>query len=340
MEKINKNDTLVIPNAPIGVIKVGNSIAVTNKLLSESKYQFFGDFSGKTIFIIKEEYKKGLDIFFVSQFINEKNVMISVSESIKIYNSKQECIYKENIIRDSQIHSVIWNNNLLIFHNNGLVTFLNLINGAKKNIHLHHNHHLSTVSVSPDDQYIVTGYIPGHIIVWDPNTFSIIKSFYYDKGISKILFDHANQNQLIINSFENQITVWDLNKLIITKYFNEHSNMVQSMNYNHRKNILASCSYDNTLKIYDYENQKSFLTFNFDETIVELNFSDDGNLLGIVLFSGIAKIYETKNFSLLFTYEKQKTDEIQRTVNRGILFTDDNYVITTSSVDGSIHKWK
>jgi WD40 repeat protein len=116
--------------------------------------------------------------------------------------------------------------------------------------------------------------------------------------------------------------------------------MVWNMTYCYKNNLIASCSFDNTLKIYDYGSQKCFLTFSFDENIVDMTFSDDGNYLGIVLLSGIAKVYETINFQIICTYDQQKSNELPNSISRVILFQNDKYILTSSSVDGSIHKWK
>jgi len=334
-------NTKIIPISSTSLNRVNHSIEILDKILLNSKNQFFGDFKGKTINILKEEIKKGSDIFIVPQFLEVKNLIITVSDSIRIYNSNQECIYKDDIISDKPIHPVICKSNLLIFHKDGLVTFLDLLNGKKKYINIKHSHFLRNVSVSPDEQHIFTAYIPGYITVWDSKTFLPTKTFYAnDQNIQKILFDPTNKNHLIVCGFESQISVWDLNKLIITKQFKEHSEMVWNMAYSYKNNLIASCSFGLTLKIYDYWSQKCLLTLSFEEQIVDMTFSNDGNYLGIVLYSGIAMIYETKKFQIICSYDQQKSIELHSSVSRSIVFQNDKYVLTSSSIDGSIHKWK
>jgi len=51
-------------------------------------------------------------------------------------------------------------------------------------------------------------------------------------------------------------------------------------------------------------------------------------------------IYETKKFQIICSYDQQKSIELHSSVSRSIVFQNDKYVLTSSSIDGSIHKWK
>jgi WD40 repeat protein len=330
-----KNQNTIVRRESSSLLNIKSSIDIVNKILSK---EGVFNINAKTIFSIEGTKKKDICVFCHSQFILEREVIICVSDEIQIFNSKQQCIYRESIDSESTIHPVIWKNNLLIFHKDGLVTYLDLKNGTKCSKLIHHSYFLTRVSVSTDEKYLITGYITGHVILWDPYTLSIIKSIATNcGGINNIKF---NQNQLILSGYQNQIVVLEPASNNVTKHIKEGDDLIFCLDYNVFNNLLASASTSNILRIYDFNSYQCLFKRNFNEIIVHMSFSENGKYLGIVFFSGICMVFETTSFSLISKYEEQKTEEYQQSVSRGIIFDKDCNVITCSSVDGSINKWK
>ena len=116
MENKNENNTSIIPIGSNGLIRVSNSIAVTNKLLTESKFQFSGDFKGEQIWKVDGHKMAVRQIIIADNILNNKSCLISAGEDgfITLYDlSNGDCIFKWQIENNWLTSIAVWNDKLL-----------------------------------------------------------------------------------------------------------------------------------------------------------------------------------------------------------------------------------
>lgn len=97
MDNKNENKTSIIPTGSTGLVRVSNSISVTNKLLTESKFQFSGDFKGEQIWKVDGHRMAVRQIIIADSILNNRPCLISAGEDgfISIYDlSNGNCIIK------------------------------------------------------------------------------------------------------------------------------------------------------------------------------------------------------------------------------------------------------
>ena len=83
MSNNNENNTSIIPISSTGIVRAGNSIAVTNKLLTESKFQFRGDFKGEQLWKT-EAHNMAVRKIILAENVDGEACIISCSEDGEI----------------------------------------------------------------------------------------------------------------------------------------------------------------------------------------------------------------------------------------------------------------
>lgn len=352
MEDINTNSVSTFPIGSNGLVRVSNSIAVTNKILTESKFQFSGDFKGKQIWKVHGHEMAVRQIIIGENIFNNKSCLISAGEDgfINLYNlSNGDCIFKEQIENNWLTSIAVWHDNLFCAGRSGKLFRITFDEGSiiREAIQAHELI-INNIVVSSNNESIATCSWDDTIKIWDPNTLKENQKILAHKlGVNDVLF-LQNSETIISCGKDEKIKIWDIKSRAQLGQFDGHKHWVEAIAFNRSKNILASGSCDNTIKIWDIDKQNCLLTIENEEWINDLVFSDDGNYLVANCYNGISKVFDTKLFQLICEYnEHSKVFPYHHSIKREatnwiytVLFDKTNKEIYTASVDGSIHKWK
>jgi predicted NACHT family NTPase len=352
MENKNENNTSIIPIVSTGLVRVSNSISVTNKLLTESKFQFSGDFKGEQIWKVDGHKMAVRQIIIAENIFNNKSCLISAGEDgfISLYDlSNGDCIFKEQIENNWLTSIAVWNDNLLCAGRSGKLFRVTFDEDSISSEAIQaHELIINNIIVSPNNQSIATCSWDDTIKIWEPNKLNETqKILAHNLGVNDVLF-LPNSVTVISCGKDEKIKIWDIKSKAQLGQFDGHKHWVEAITFNSSKNILASGSCDNTIKIWDIDKQDCLFTIENEEWINDLVFSDDGNYLVANCYNGISKVFDTKSFQLICEYnEHSKVFPYHHSIKReatnwiySVLFDKTNKAIYTASVDGSIHKWK
>lgn len=130
-ERRSETNTLILKKEN-GLIKVGNSLQITNKILSQSKYQFFGDFNGTLFF----EYQLNFDSYVRPALISKIQSLIFIQsdgnvvdinfENSRIKNDKKELFnYLDNSKKEHSFHLPHITNKESDYFSDGIFYLLN-----------------------------------------------------------------------------------------------------------------------------------------------------------------------------------------------------------------------
>jgi WD40 repeat protein len=352
MEGENKKISSIIPVGSTSIVRVTNSISVTNKILTESKFQFSGDFKGEQIWKVDGHKMAVRQIIIAENILNNKSCLISAGEDgfINLYDlSNGDCIFKEQIENNWLTSIAVWNDKLLCAGRSGKLFRVTFDEDSISSEAIQaHELIINNIVVSPNHESIATCSWDDTIKIWEPNKLNETqKILAHNLGVNDVLF-LPNSETVISCGKDEKIKIWDIKSKVQLGQFDGHKHWVEAITFNSSKNILASGSCDNTIKIWDVDKQDCLLTIENEEWINDLVFSDDGNYLVANCYNGISKVFDTKSFQLVCEYdEHSKVFPYHHSIKReatnwiySVLFDKTNKAIYTASADGSIHKWK
>lgn len=354
MENMNENNTSLIPIGSTGLVRVGNSIAVTNKILTESKYQFSGDFKGENIWKITA-HSKSVRKIIISKYYD---TLISASEdgSIKIWNKENGELLRQFTHEENWICALA---DVIVNPNTDVDYFL--FSGGKSGKLFRtsiddyltvdevqaHDLIITDISISQDNNLVASSSWDDKIKIWNVKTLEYQSGFIaHNLGVNSVEFID-DKNIIVSGGKDEKIKVWQPWGELITE-LSGHKHWVEAVTYCPVKNILASGSCDNTIKIWNWQESKCLLTIDNEEWINDLTFSPDGNYLIASCYNATIKVFETKNFSLIalysehsekFAYHHSIKIEAPNWIY-SVLFDEGSRTIFSASVDGCIHKWK
>ncbi|MGQ1911223.1 WD40 repeat domain-containing protein [Marinifilum sp. RC60d5] len=352
MKNKNENNSSLIPIGSTGLVRVSNSISVTNKLLAESKFQFSGDFKGEQIWKVDGHKMAVRQIIIADNILNNKSCLVSAGEDgfISLYDlSNGDCFFKEQIENNWLTSIAVWNEKLLCAGRSGKLFRVTFDEDCiSREVVQAHELIIKNIVVSPNNRSIATCSWDDTIKIWEPKKLKETKKILaHNFGVNDVLFLPNNETVISCGKDE-KIKIWDIKSKAQLGQFDGHKHWVEAITFNSSKNILASGSCDNTIKIWDIDKQDCLLTIENEEWINDLVFSDDGNYLVANCYNGISKVFDTKSFQLICEYnEHSKVFPYHHSIKReatnwiySVLFDKTNKAIYTASVDGSIHKWK
>lgn len=349
----NENKSSLIPVGSTGLVKANNTIAITSKLLAESKFEFAGDFKGSQIWK-SEAHQMAVRKIFQGKTVNSEKCIISSSENgeIGFWNSENGRLINRFKLENDWITSLVQNKVdgccFCAGKSGNLIKFVDLLeDGVRKQVVKAHSLIINHIALSNNCELLATCSWDDTIKIWEPKSLSLIHNFKaHNLGVNDVLF-LPNDKQIVSCGKDEKIKIWDLEKSCQIGQFDGHTHWVEAISYNKQRNILASGSCDNTIKIWDITKQECLLTIENEEWINDLAFSEDGNYLVATCYSGISKVFDAKNFQLICDYkEHSKVYPYHHSIEReatnwiySVVFDNNNKAIYTASVDGSIHKW-
>ena len=214
MEENNLNSVSIVPVGSASLVRVSNSISVTNKLLTESKFQFSGDFKGEQIWKIDGHNMAVRQIIIADGLSNKKSCLISAGEDgfIKLFDlSNGDCIFTKQI-ENNWITSIAFCNDTLFCAGRsgklyGLLFDEDIV--LSKGIQAHEMI-INNIVGSPNNESLATCSWDDTIKIWEPNTLKETqKILAHNLGVNDVLF-LPNNETIISCGKDEKIKIWDM----------------------------------------------------------------------------------------------------------------------------------
>jgi len=215
---------------------------------------------------------------------------------------------------------------------------------------------VKAVAFSPDGRIVAASGNDGMIKLWDVKSGTELQSFVHinsadiDMSVYSFTFDRTGKRIYAANG-DGTISEWDIAQRKETRVWKAHDRSVYQLKFNRDYSLLASSGYhDATVKLWDPSDWHEVRRMPMARAAAALNiastglaFSRDGNLLAATSI-GLnqkqtsyiymqAMVWRVENGEKLWTIEGHKFD-----IN-GLVFTRDNNLLLTGSVDQTIKFW-
>jgi len=204
-------------------------------------------------------------------------VTSGIDESIKIWDSENfgrasqtikemntgSCIVSKD---SSKIFSADHRSLMIIDSSSGKVR--SLIKGAN-----------NPFTVSPDDQWIISGTYHSNLKKWDAQTGREIFQFGDESKESLICKTNPNGTKLVTVGKDQSIRVWDVNSGEILLELKDHTSSINHCSFSLDGSSIVSASNDNSIKFWDLETGENKKEFILKNSVTNCSISPDGDFL-------------------------------------------------------------
>ena len=214
---------------------------------------------------------------------------------------------------------------------------------------------VKAVAFSPDGRTIAATGNDGMLKLWDLKTGNELQSFVHinsadvDMSVYSIAFDRTGKKIYGANG-DGTISEWDIAKRKETRVWKAHDGYAYILQFNRDYSLLASSGQDAKVKLWDTSDWHEVRSMSMARADAAANipstglaFSPDGKLIAagdsgfdqkVTTYVYVqAVVWKVANGEKLWTIEGHKFD-----IN-GLVFTRDNNLLLTGSVDRTIKFW-
>lgn len=319
MAENNENNTSIIPIGSTGLVRVGNSIAITKTLLKESFIRQLGNF---------ECYQEiAMDGYIRSVFNNDNIFFIfsSESSSLSIYDFKQNRVTRKfNFPKEfNYLSCAVSSRNLgLYFVANKTINVYNISDGVLIRELEGHSRWINSITFTPNEDLLISASDDKEIRVWETknwNCINILKGHNWRieslvlnssgnllyscgwdnfiikwdlkefKEIERIEIDSiAGANHLLISNddrflfisgHDNIIRVYDTNTLLMTSKLVGHNDSISHIALHPKQNFIVSSSLDGAIIFWDIEKMVELKTLQAHSKVYYFEFNNQGDIM-------------------------------------------------------------
>ncbi len=190
----------------------------------------------------------------------------------------------------------IWDVELEIF-SGGLEddTVPETINGLQKDTDAQNG--IIELSISPDNNYIVSAHVDNIIRVWDTDTKTLRYSLIgHTASINTVAFSPDNKI-LATGSDDKTIRLWDIENGTLSKTLTGHTSDIKTIDFSPiNLSVLASGSSDGTIRFWDTQTGEELQIFaqGHIDSIHDLAFSKNNKRLSCVTRHGAVQVWDIK----------------------------------------------
>ncbi len=143
-----------------------------------------------------------------------------------------------------------------------------------------HVAYVSSVALSPDQRYAISGGMDRKIILWDLSTGGLVKTFTGHKaGVFSVAFAPDGRT-FISGSMDKTLILWDIRTGRVIRTFTGQENVVRSVAFSPDGNMFASGSWDSTILLRDSATGREIKTFQgHSKGVNSVSFSPDGKYI-------------------------------------------------------------
>lgn len=174
-----------------------------------------------------------------------------------------------------------------------------------------HDGYLTSLAISPNRQYLASGYTQKTLSLWNANTNQLIKSFnqHHANFINDIVFTPDNK-YMFSASDDNTIKLWSVQNPRHIHTFTAHKDDVTNLLVTSDNKYLISSSGDKSIKLWDIAKRRLIHTFQGHEAYInDIALTADNRRLLSCSDDGTIKIWDIPNRKLLanlFSFEHGK----------------------------------
>ena len=143
-------------------------------------------------------------------------------------------------------------------------------------IQLGHSSTVTSISISSNSKYMISGSFDKNIKLWDIKTGKVIRTFRGDKyKVESVAF--SPNSKYIISAGLLTLKLWDMKTAKVLRIFKGHKNIIKSVAFSPDGKYAISGSKDSTMKLWDIKTGKKVRTFKGDkEEINSVSFGPNG----------------------------------------------------------------
>ena len=142
-----------------------------------------------------------------------------------------------------------------------------------------HTGTITSVVLTNDNRFVISGSSDGTITIWDINSHSIIYNIKNNCSVTGLILG-ANDSILISAFDDGSIKIHNRLTCQPIHSFKDHTGSITSIAYNSHNNLLVSGSEDCTIKLYDLEKRKVVRNLSaHTKKVLSVAISEDGKLL-------------------------------------------------------------
>jgi WD40 repeat protein len=171
-----------------------------------------------------------------------------------------------------------------------------------------HTSSASSIAISPDGKYIVSGSGDNTIKIWDFKTAKCLNTLEeHTRNIHSIAIS-PDGKYIVSGSFDNTIKIWDFKTAKCLNTLEGHTSWVISIAISLDGKYIVSGSSDNTIKIWDFKTGLCLKTLEGHEEEKEVNsiaISPDGKYIvsGSESYDSTIRIWDFKTFEYIYTID-------------------------------------
>ncbi|MGK7892778.1 MAG: NACHT and WD repeat domain-containing protein, partial [Xenococcus sp. (in: cyanobacteria)] len=197
-----------------------------------------------------------------------------------------------------------------------------------------HESDVSSVTISEDGNYIVSGSTDNTVKLWSVENRELLHTFNgHENSVNSVAISEDG-NYIISGSNDKTVKLWSVENRELLHTFNGHENSVNSVAISEDGNYIVSGSLNGEVKLWSVENRELLHTFNSDESeVLSVAISEDGNYIISGSTDNTVKLWSVENRELLHTFNGH-----ENSVNSVTISEDGNYIVS-GSTDNTVKLW-
>jgi WD40 repeat protein len=218
-----------------------------------------------------------------------------------------------------------------------------------------HRNNISSLAISSDGQFLVSGSYDKKIKIWLLETGQEVRVLEGHTQTVRAIFISYDGKYIFSGSDDKSIRIWDLKTGKTVSILKAHSDSVSSIAATANGRKLVSASNDGILKIWDLNTYNSICTFNTGdgERISKLSIKSDGMIVAVIRDDGQIQTLSSSTCKILNSIQNEDANplnsanpsNLRELLNNfpdfqlDIAFSPAEDIIATSSAQNSIGIW-
>ena len=198
-----------------------------------------------------------------------------------------------------------------------------------------HTWGVTSVAISPDGQFLVSGSFDKTVKVWELPSGALLHSLDdHSQGVGSVTIS-PNGHNLASGSGIGKIRLWQLSTGNLLYTLDGHSSSVLALAYSPDGRTLASSSEDGTIKLWNLETgELQYDLSGHSDRVWSVVFNPRSPLLASSSYDGTIKLWNTKTGKLLHTLHSNS-----RRVS-SVAISPNGKILASGSSNGTIQLWQ
>lgn len=197
---------------------------------------------------------------------------------------------------------------------------------------LKHTDAVNTIAVSPDGKYFASGGTDSLIIVWDLNSYQVVRSIPQKNVVLTATFN-KNGSCLIAGGIDSNGKVWNVKTGELISTLKGHDIEIRVVTLSKNKNYLATGSTDHTTIVRNFSTGERVRTIHNKMPVISLDFSPNGNYLAAGGWENNIEIWD------LAWDNVRKIGYGHSASVRSVKYSPNGLLLVSASEDNTIRLW-